>query len=101
MCFSSWSFLTQITNPMGLEGFIWLESLFVGQKKSCFKSAEISAASNMDVGRYFQKKKPAQKSYGHGFPRVDPLPSWSWGEGEGSQKVASNQLKIGQQVAYG
>ena len=33
MCFSSWSFLTQITNPMGLEGFIWLESLFVGQKK--------------------------------------------------------------------
>ena len=33
MCFSSRSFLTQITNPMGLEGFIWLESLFVGQKK--------------------------------------------------------------------
>ena len=33
MCFSSWSFLTQITNPMGLEGFIWLESLFVDQKK--------------------------------------------------------------------
>ena len=33
MCFSSCSFLTQITNPMGLEGFIWLESLFVGQKK--------------------------------------------------------------------
>ena len=33
MCFSFWSFLTQITNPMGLEGFIWLESLFVGQKK--------------------------------------------------------------------
>ena len=33
MCFSSWSFLTQITNPMGLEGFIWLESLFVSQKK--------------------------------------------------------------------
>ena len=33
MCFLSWSFLTQITNPTGLEGFIWLESLFVGKKK--------------------------------------------------------------------
>ena len=33
MCFSSWSFLTQIKNPMGLECFIWLESLFIGQKK--------------------------------------------------------------------
>ena len=33
MCFSSCSFLNQITNPMGLGGFIWLESLIVGQKK--------------------------------------------------------------------
>ena len=33
MCFSSWSFLTHIKNPIGLEGFFWMESFFVGQKK--------------------------------------------------------------------
>ena len=32
-CFSSWSFLTHIKNPMSLKGFFWMESLFVGQKK--------------------------------------------------------------------
>ena len=57
---------------------LYLIGVFVRRpEKSRFKSAEISAASSMDVGRNFQKRKLAQKSYGHGFPRVDPLPSWS------------------------
>ena len=33
MCFSSWSFLTHIKNPMGLKGFFGMESLLVGLKK--------------------------------------------------------------------
>ena len=35
-CFSPWSFLTHIKNPMGLEGFLWMESLFVGQKEAAW-----------------------------------------------------------------
>ena len=35
-CFSPWSFLTHIKNPMGLEGYLWLESLFVGQKEAAW-----------------------------------------------------------------
>ena len=33
VCFSSWTFLTRIKNPMGLKRSFWMESLFVGQKK--------------------------------------------------------------------
>ena len=33
MCFSSWSFLTHLKNPMGLKDLLWMESSFVGQKK--------------------------------------------------------------------
>ena len=35
-------------------------------------------------------------------PRVDPLPTWlGWAAAVGRKKVASNRLKIGQQVAHG
>ena len=41
-CFSPWSFLTHIKNPMGLEGFLWMESLFVGQKKAAWIDLALS-----------------------------------------------------------
>ena len=56
---------------------LYLIGVFVRRpEKSSFKSAENSAASSVDVGSYFYKRKTAQKSYGNGSPRVDPLPSW-------------------------
>ena len=56
---------------------LYLIGVFVRRpEKSRSKAAENLAASSMDVGRNFYKRKPAQKSYGNGFPRVDPLPSW-------------------------
>ena len=44
-CFSPWSFLTHIKNPMGLEGFLWMESLFVGQKKVAWIDLALSLVS--------------------------------------------------------
>ena len=56
---------------------LYLIGVFVRRpEKIRSKAAENLAASSMDIGRYFYKRKPAQKSYGNGFPRVDPLPSW-------------------------
>ena len=53
MCFSFWSILTQIKKSYWFRS-LHLIGVFVRRpEKSGFKSAEISAASSMDVGRYF------------------------------------------------
>ena len=44
-CFSPWSFLTHIKNPMGLEGFLWMESLFVGQKEAAWIDLALNLVS--------------------------------------------------------
>ena len=45
MCFSPWSFLTHIKNPMGLEGFFWMEFLFVGQKTVAWIDLALNSVS--------------------------------------------------------
>ena len=44
-CFSPWSFLTHIKNPIGLEAFFWMESLFVGQKKVAWIDLALNSVS--------------------------------------------------------
>ena len=44
-CFSPWSFLTHIKNHMGLEGFFWMESLFVGQKNVAWIDLALNSVS--------------------------------------------------------
>ena len=44
-CFSPWSFLTHIKNPMGLEGFFWMEFLFVGQKTVAWIDLALNSVS--------------------------------------------------------
>ena len=44
-CFSPWSFLTHIKNPMGLEGYLWMESLFVGQKEAAWIDLALNLVS--------------------------------------------------------
>ena len=44
-CFSPWSFLTHIKNHMGLEGFFWIESLFVGQKNVAWIDLALNSVS--------------------------------------------------------
>ena len=81
-CFSPWSFLTHIENPMGLEGFLWMESLFVGQKKVlCMASCSFGTLTDIPLG-FRLSQSPIDTIPPGGFggaepPQgVDPLPSW-------------------------
>ena len=87
-CFSPWSFLTHIKNPMGLEGFLLMESLFVGQKKVlCMASCSFGTLTDIPLG-FRLSQSPIDTIPPGGFggaepPQgVDPLPSWLWKKSE-------------------
>ena len=103
-CFSPWSFLTHIKNPMGLEGFFWMEFLFVGQKTVAWIDLALNSVSENQsklAQRFFIMFRTiwqrdvfdssfmiandfnwSQTPVGTGFFfRVDPLPSgYGWSE---------------------